>query len=177
MCLAALNQIPYPVVIEVVENARIDVTMPEALLVHADILNGFVLPAYESPLNSLFHDAVDRLPVQPHHFRHLGDVAAGLQPHDDGLRQQLGVALVAARPRYRNLLNAAVLVLHARDLGDDERLELTGVQMPPGALRPLVQRRRELGVGVIPLGLPVHLGTDNNPFGLHVQIHVHDLPR
>ena len=41
-------------------------------------LNNFVLPTYEPTLHCRIHDVVDRLPVQPHDFRHLGDVAAGL---------------------------------------------------------------------------------------------------
>ena len=49
--------------------------------------------------------------------------------------------------------------------------------MPPGPLRPLVQGCRLLGIGMPSLGRAVHLRPDDNPLGLHVEFHVHDLPR
>ena len=68
-------------------------------------------------------------------------------------------------------------MLHARDICLDDGLELAGVQMSPSTLRPLVQGCRLLGLGMRPLGRPVHLRPDDNPFGLHVEFHVDDLPR
>lgn len=41
----------------------------------------------------------------------------------------------------------------------------------------IMQGLRELCVWMIPLGFPVRLGPDDNPLGLHVEIHLHDLPR
>jgi hypothetical protein len=68
-------------------------------------------------------------------------------------------------------------MLHTRDICIDDRFKLAGVQVPPSPLRPLVQGGRLLGLGMRPLGRPVHLRRDDNPFGLHVEFHVHDLPR
>ena len=131
----------------------------------------------QAPLHGRLHDLVNRLPVLAHNFRHLGDIAASLQPDDDRLCQQLGDALVTVSPRQRDLLDAPIPMLHTRDICMDDRFKLAGVQVPPSPLRPLVQGGRLLGLGMRPLGRPVHLRRDDNPFGLHVEFHVHDLPR
>ncbi len=132
---------------------------------------------WQAPRHGRLHDVINRLPVQAHDFRHFGDIAASLQPDDDRLCQQFGDALVTVRPRYRDFLNTPVPMLHTWDSCLDDGLKLAGVQMPPDSLRPLVQGCRLLGIGMHPLGRPVHLRRDDNPLGLHVEFHVHDLPR
>ena len=107
---------------------------------NAPVFDERVSSPKQAPLHGRLHDLVNRLPVRAHDFHHLGDIAASLQPNDDGFK-------------------------------------LAGVQMPPGPLGPLVQGCRPLGLGMPPLGRPVHLRRDDNPLGLHVEFHVHDLPR
>ncbi len=149
---------------------------PEALLVNPRVFDNRVFSPEQAPLHGRLHDLVNRLPVQAHNFRHLGDIAASLQPDDDRLCQQFGDALVTVSPRRRDLLNAPVPMLQTRDICMDERFKLAGVQVPPSPLRSLVQEGRLLGLEMRPLGRPVHLRRDDNPFDLHVEFHVHDLP-
>ena len=68
-------------------------------------------------------------------------------------------------------------MIHAGDICLDDRFKPAGVQVPPGSLRPLVQGCRLFGLGMSPPGRPVDLRRDDNPLGLHVEFHVHDLPR
>ena len=44
--LPAFHQIPDPVVVQIIENARVSVSTPEAFLIHADIINWLLLPAF-----------------------------------------------------------------------------------------------------------------------------------
>jgi hypothetical protein len=150
---------------------------PKALLVNPRVFDDRVFSPEQAPLHGRLHDLVKRLPVQAHDFRHLGDIAESLQPDDDRLCQQFGDALVTVRPRHRDLLDTPVPMLHARDICLDDRFKLAGIQVQPSPLRSLVHVCCLLGLGMRPFGRPVHLRRDDNPFGLHVEFHVHDLPR
>ena len=139
----------------------------KALLVQAQVAHRLLGTALQAALHSAGDDAVDRVPVQLDQAGHPADVGRRLQqPHDKGLHHQRDAA-VALDPRHRRVLDAAALVLQARHLGHDPRLELTRVQMRPFALHPAVHVRPvAAGLGIAPDHALVALRMHRDPAAL-----------
>ena len=117
------------------------VPTPERGLVHRKAPDRCRLAARKSPYHRTLHDAIHRVPAQPHPPGDRLD-AGFLQPRDHLRLEQGRVPRTPLRPRHLDRHHSVLRALDPRDVADQKGLVAPGVQIPPLAAARIVTRAR-----------------------------------
>ena len=115
------NDFPDPATFQIVEQCRIAMSAPDAL-VHPNILYRFGLPTLQTPPGLTSHDSINLVDSQPHAPYCLLPRPTTLNDLNDHALHELAQPALAFRTTHRNFLRAPTFVVQARHPHFDESL-------------------------------------------------------
>ena len=146
-------------------------SLAEVLLIDANVRDLVQIALRKATFDGNVHDALDGIPTEPQQLACFFDAGRSLQQTNGERLEQQREASVWGGPGNVDVEHAAVRAVGSRNAGDDHRLELHGVQMPPLPLGGMIlQRSGASTLGALTVAFGVVLQVDFDALGIEIEL-------